>query len=120
MEVPGAKNNKVAIFFFEAVGSAFLVAAYNWTSASGPVLHVLGVAFTYFALYSMFGQISGAHFNPAVTLAVMISKKLELYNVFIALGMIVFQLIGGGIGGFIARMGYTIRLDDPSKAAIHP
>ena len=77
MEVPGAKSNKVAVCFYEFIGSAVLVVAYNWTYGNTPINHILGISFTYFALYALFGTISGAHFNPALTLGVLIQKKVD-------------------------------------------
>jgi len=34
--------------------------------------------------------------------------------------MIAFQFLGGGIGGFVTRMGYDIRKDDITKTGLHP
>ena len=44
-----------------------------------------------------FGHVSGAHINPAVTIPMIILKKIDLRN---GIGYIVAQLIGGVIGAF--------------------
>ena len=51
--------------FFEFIGTALMVYAYNYTMAS-----YMGRGFAYFIGWIIAVSISGAHFNPAVTLGV--------------------------------------------------
>ncbi len=51
-------------------------------------------------IYS-FGNVSGAHFNPAVTIGFLASKRINLKD---ALFYIVFQIIGGLIAAVILRI----------------
>ena len=80
------------------MGTGFLIMAFNW---SGP--DVGGIAITLFALILMHGKVSGGHFNPCVTLTVLIRELLHgRYNqIFYAIIIIIFQLIGGTIGALI-------------------
>ena len=90
----------------EFIGSMFLViAAIGSTilpfglSGSTIVLTVfinaIAVAFVLFALIETFGPISGAHFNPAVTIAMLVAKEIDRAKA----GMyIAVQLAGGMIG----------------------
>ena len=61
------------------------------TIATGSILYVL---------ITVFGPISGAHFNPAVTIAMLISKKISMKD---ALIFIVLQILGAGLGVMIAH-----------------
>lgn len=46
------------------------------------------------------GHISGAHYNPAVTLAVLIRRRITAGD---AAGYVIAQLLGGGLGAAAAR-----------------
>lgn len=74
MEVPGGKQNKIKVCLYEALGTAFLITAINW-SASKPQLQpqTIGLSITISAL--ILGGISGGHFNPAITIAVWIKER---------------------------------------------
>jgi glycerol uptake facilitator-like aquaporin len=59
----------------------------------------LGVGFTILALGTAFGAISGGHFNPCVTFAMMIAKKISLAD---GLAYWVVQILGGIAAVFTA------------------
>lgn len=61
------------------------------TIATGSILYVL---------ITVFGPISGAHFNPAVTIAMLISKKISMKDALIFIGL---QILGAGLGVMIAH-----------------
>ena len=61
------------------------------TIATGSILYVL---------ITVFGPISGAHFNPVVTIAMLISKKISIKD---ALIFIILQILGAGLGVMIAH-----------------
>ena len=61
------------------------------TIATGSILYVL---------ITVFGPISGAHFNPAVTIAMLISKKILIKDALIFIGL---QILGAGLGVMIAH-----------------
>ena len=73
MEVPQGKQHKTIVLIYEALGTGFLLYAINMTSGSPNAK--FGIAFTIFALILIGGPITGAHYNPAVTIAVFISNK---------------------------------------------
>ena len=53
-----------------------------------------------YVLITVFGPISGAHFNPAVTIAMLISKKILIKDALIFIGL---QILGAGLGVMIAH-----------------
>ena len=54
---------------YEFLGTALVVYAYNYTAAS-----YMGRGFAYFIGWILFVSVSGAHFNPAPTLAVYLAE----------------------------------------------
>lgn len=50
---------------------------------------------------SMFSYISGAHFNPAVTVGVLLARKIDAAK---AVGYIIFQLLGASVAAFVLRL----------------
>ncbi len=68
MEVSGAENHKVAVFFYEMMGTALFV--YSILLTNNPI----SISFSLFASILIFGAVTGGHFNPAVTLGVYISE----------------------------------------------
>jgi glycerol uptake facilitator-like aquaporin len=65
-------------------------------------------------LILVFGPISGAHFNPAVTLAFAIRKEITVRDSLFYVGA---QIIGGIVGVFIAHLMFENPLIDPSTHA---
>lgn len=70
-------------------------------SANGDAMHIgLVAGLTFFALTYMCYSVSGAHFNPAVTMGVWASRRMTTLRAFC---YIIFQLIGGITGAALAR-----------------
>lgn len=65
-------------------------------------------------LILVFGPISGAHFNPAVTLAFYIRKEISARD---GMLFVAAQIAGGIIGVFIAHLMFENPLIDPSTHA---
>ena len=78
--------------------------AINW-SAVDNYMQAVAVGLTLFGLIMVFGQISGCHLNPAITIAVLIKEgrgkgkedKL-LTNIISFLVIMISQFVGGIIG----------------------
>lgn len=62
-------------------------------------------------LITVFGPISGAHFNPAVTLSIYLRKEIEAR---MAAFYVVAQIFGGIVGVFAAHVMFDNPLIDPS------
>lgn len=60
-----------------------------------------------FVLITVFGPISGAHFNPAVSIAMLISKKITKIDATI---YIILQIIGAVLGVLIAHLMFELQI----------
>ena len=93
----------VGTFILVVVGSMTIVAA---KAASAPILVVVpfGFGLGLLAAIQTAGYVSGGHFNPAVTLAALLDRRIDLRN---AAGYVVAQVIGA-----IAASGVVLLLVD--------
>ena len=106
---------KLRIFLAELVGTGFLAAsivgsgvmATNLTKDVGLQLLIVAVAtvFMLATMIQMLGPISGAHFNPAVTLVALINKTISGLT---ALNYVVTQFLGAFIGVVIANVMFKL------------
>jgi len=62
-----SKASTWAILLYEFIGTAFMVYAFNSNPFARP--------FVYFMFWIVANKVSGAHFNPATSLAVFIVEK---------------------------------------------
>jgi glycerol uptake facilitator-like aquaporin len=89
-----------ALITTAVIGSAHM--ATIWTK-DGAVWLLINMISTVAALYiaiNLFAEISGAHFNPVVSLVVMINRKLDLQEFFL---YVIAQVIGAITGSLIAQ-----------------
>ena len=102
------KRFSVTGLLAEFLGSMFLVVAavssriffvvrMESTGYIAIFANAITVAFALIVLIEIFGPISGAHFNPVVTLIVLLERKLTAFNAF----LFIFVQILGGISGTI-------------------
>src|SRR5437763_15416194 len=95
----------------EGLGTAFLLMAVVGSGimaerlAGGNVAlallgNTLATGAALVVLISMFGPLSGAHFNPAVTLYFALRREIRLA---MAIGYVIAQLIGAVLGVYIAH-----------------
>ena len=103
MEVPTGKNNKAIVCLYEALGTAFLINSVNWSG--NPV----AIPITLFCNIVIFGDITGGHFNPAVTLAVFVreGKDKMKENIGFCLMIITSEILGAILGVIISYGGMT-------------
>ena len=82
----------------EFVGTAFFVygvAGYNIFFVGVPIVAVLASSFFGGLIIYLFGRVSGAHFNPAVSLGLLIRQKLAIMEF---IYYVVAQLLGSILG----------------------
>ena len=105
----------VGTFLFLFVGMGSVVLGDYLVANGGTSPGLLGVALAHglalAVLVSALGAISGAHFNPAVTLAVWIMGKITPTR---AVMYVVAQLIGAALAGFALRSTFPSEAWQPS------
>lgn len=102
------------LLVFLAVGAAvFGIAALVGADGKGPGNGVVGVALAFglvlLGIAYAFGPVSGAHVNPAVTLAMLLGRRLPIGD---AIGYWIAQFLGAIAGGamlqlFVSSFGVT-------------
>ena len=103
MDVPGGYHNIGKICMCEAMGTAFLIIAINLGWHIHPGFLPFAIGLIIFMNITVFGNISGGHFNPAVTLGVLVKDGTSNFakNVVLSIMMIISQIAGGFIGAYI-------------------
>jgi len=110
MEVPGATKSMAsiaAVLLYECIGTACLLIVVNWSANGGAQPFAVGVLI--FCMIVQLGDVTGGHFNPAVTLGVYIKQaqrgisKLGSNGLLMVM-IIVAQIIGGTIGILVVHL----------------
>lgn len=94
---------KIKSYVSEAIGTFLLmfIGCGSMVFFKDPLTIAFAFGLVYFILFYSFGNISGCHFNPIVSLSYMINKKISVLDFF---GYLLGQLIGGLIGTFLIRI----------------
>jgi glycerol uptake facilitator-like aquaporin len=106
--MPTLRQNLLAEFIgsmflvIVAIGSTILpMTLPGWTIALTVFINAVAVAMVLFALIEAFGSVSGSHFNPAVTLALLSTKEITPKK---AVFYIMAQMAGGFIGVIVVGL----------------
>lgn len=98
----------IGTFLFIFVGAGSIVLGDYLVATGGSGVGLLEVALAHglalAVLASALGAVSGAHFNPAVTLAVWIMGKIAVPR---ALGYVAAQLVGAAAAGFALKAAFA-------------
>jgi MIP family channel proteins len=86
--------------WFGTTAFVFFLVLSIMTANADPVRIALVAGLTFFGIVYMLASISGAHFNPAVTLGMWAARRITTLR---AISYILFQLIGGLTGAALAR-----------------
>jgi aquaporin Z len=84
----------------EAIGTFFLALAVAVSALSGSALTPLAAGAVLMVMVYAGGHISGGHYNPAVTMAVLVRRRIGIGE---AVGYWVAQLVAGVIAGLVGR-----------------
>ena len=94
----------------QLAGGNDAVALLGNTIATGAILYVL---------ITIFAPLSGAHFNPAVTMVMFVLKEISAQK---AAAYIIFQIIGGIAGTWLAHIMFGVdilQISDKARTGIH-
>jgi len=91
-------HRPLAKYATEAIGTLFLVFTVGASVRSGNPLAPLAIGSVLMAMIYAGGHVSGAHYNPAVTVAVLVRGRITLRD---AVGYWTAQLCGGLIGALL-------------------
>lgn len=84
-------------YLTELIGTFFLVLTIGLTVTGGSMLGPIAIGSALMVMVYMGRHISGAHYNPAVSLAIMMRGKIETVE---AVKYMVFQVVGAILAGF--------------------
>ncbi len=87
-------------YVVEAIGTFFLVFTVTASALSGSTFTPLAAGAVLMVMIYAGGHISGAHYNPAVTVAVLLRRRIDLRD---AVAYWIAQLVGGVLAAVIAH-----------------
>jgi len=97
----------------ELIGTYFLVLTIGLTAMTGTPLAPLAIGGMLMVMVYMGGPVSGAHYNPAITLAALIRKKIDGKG---ALAYMLFQVIGAFLAALTVYLVNHRSMGGPSPA----
>ena len=99
----------IGTFGFFFIGFSGIAAAVNLPGSIAPAGVAAGFGLGLGLMIAAFGQISGGHFNPAVSLGLAVGRKFPMAEV---VPYWVAQLIGGFVAAVVASILYTSDVKD--------
>jgi aquaporin Z len=87
-------------YITEFIGTFFLVLTIGLTVASGSPLAPIAIGASLMVMIYAGGHISGAHYNPAVTLAVLVRGRISVPD---ALIYSIVQILGAVVAAFLVK-----------------
>ena len=109
MEVEGGSDRKIAVLIYELVGTCILTYVTLITVGDAAAIGAV-----YFCLLYICWNVSGGHFNPALSVSVYIGQKNFGGNIVTLAMMVGAQVVGGFLGLFWAWL--TLMNKDYMKA----
>jgi len=105
-------------YFAELVGTAALLCAVigsgimaeqlaQGNMAIALLANTLATVFALYVLIETLGPVSGAHFNPVVSLVLVLRKDLAQHHLF---GYVVAQLMGAALGAWVAHAMFDLEI----------
>jgi len=118
METPRGHDRKGLVCLYEFLGQIFFMYAVLVSGGSGSDAWGITGPLALFAVASIFGGVSGGHFNPAVTLGVYIREKKYAENFVFLLMIITSQIMGALTGMMLAYL--VLRIEKDGQHTVLP
>jgi aquaporin Z len=114
MNIRALVAEAIGTFILVGIGSLAIVSS---VGSSQPALGFApwGFGLGLLAAIAIAGEASGGHFNPAVTLAALLDRRIDVVN---AAGYVVAQVIGALGGSFMIRLVIAEAAVDPTRNTI--
>lgn len=96
-----AESIGVAGIVAVVTGASFMASNLGAEPATDLLINAVATGGALFVLISIFMSISGSHFNPVVTLVMLLQKSISAT---MALGYIIAQFLGAALGAVIANL----------------
>lgn len=93
-----------ALIVVAVLGTGFMTRDLGADSALQLTMIAAAAAATLFVTISLLGPVSGAHFNPAVSLALLVRKSIGASEF---VGYVLAQLLGGFVGAMVANLMFS-------------
>ena len=106
MEVEGGDKRKSIVCLYEFIGTTFFV--YLVLMSTG---NPIAVPLALFSMIIIFGDVSGGHFNPAVTLGIYVWKGEYSKNFFFSDAIMLSQIVGAFAGMGLAILTLSTVID---------
>ena len=101
-------------YIVEFIGTFFLVLTIGMVVLGKNDFAALGIGVSLMVMIYAGGHISGAHYNPAVTLAVLIRGRIATGE---AIGYMIVQVIGGAVAALVVTYFMAESLQDAAPQA---
>merc|ERR1719377_364765 len=95
-------HSNICRYLAEFIGTYFLVLTVGCCVLTGSIGAALSIGSVLMVMIYALGSVSGAHFNPAVTVAILLSAR-RLLEITDAFAYIAAQLLGGLCAGMSYR-----------------
>jgi aquaporin Z len=104
-------------YLTEFIGTFFLVLTIGLTVTAGAPMAPLAIGSSLMVMVYMGGHVSGAHYNPAVSLALLLRGKMESVGEFV--GYVASQLTGGIVAALATYVivGQTLKVAPGDSAS---
>jgi len=107
METKLGHDRKFLVAIYEAAGTALFTYCILVSTADA-----VAAALSLFAMIIIFGDVTGGHFNPAVTLGVLVwqfFKGNSISNMFFAISIILAQCLGAIAGAQLSTFALNVK-----------
>lgn len=105
----------IGTFAFFTIGMGSVVVGTKIDQGVGPLAIAFAHGVALAVMVSVFGRVSGGHFNPAVTIGVWVGGKIKTLQ---AVVYVVAQLAGAAAAGFLLRLFFTRAQWEPSHLGV--